>query len=417
MLDSAFFNDPYPTYSAWRAGGPLHWNEEFCGGAWVLTDYADVAAALRDPRYSVRRAGGWANSSGPGADAELRDFKRVLARSLLFVDAPQHTRLRKVMVAGFGPRTILALAPRIQSIVDRLLDAITTRGGRGLPDFDFMAEFARPLPALVIAEMLGISALDRAAFLAWSDDIAAFIGAPTPTMDIALRAQASAVAMNRYFLELLPERRAHPGDDLISQLLAAEPSGGIISTKELLAQCCTLLFAGHETTRNLLGNGMLALLQHPDQLQSLWGEPELLPAALRELLRFDSPVQYTGRRLRVDVEMHGRTLKKGDLVIPLIGAANRDPAKFEAPDVLDIRRDQGAHLSFGIGPHVCIGAALTYLEAEVALRRIMQRLPSLALAGKPHAWGRNAAYRSLKSLPLRLGPSPVAAPAYAALDG
>lgn len=402
MIGTAFHENPYAVYSTWRAAGPLHWNDAFCGGAWVLTDYADVAGILRDPRFSVRRAGGWANSSGPTADIELRDFKRLLARSLVFVDAPQHRRLRRVMAAGFGPRAMLALAPQIQSIVDRILDDILDANAGGC-EFDFIADFARPLPALVIAHMLGIDGPDRAQFIAWSDDIAAFIGAPTPTMDIALRAQVSAVAMSRYFLELLPERRAHPGDDLVSQLIAAEASGGIITTKELLAQCCTLLFAGHETTRNLLGNGMLALLQHPDQWESLCANPDLLPSAVKELLRFDSPVQYTGRRLKVDVAMHGQLMKRGDLVVPLIGAANRDPAKFDDPDVLDIGRDQGAHLSFGLGPHVCIGAALTYLEAKIALRSIMRRLPGLALTADAPCWGSNAAYRSLKTLPLRLG--------------
>jgi len=418
MIDSAFLADPYPFYAAWRADGPLHWNEDFCGGAWLLTDYADVASVLRDPRFSVRRAGGWANSSGPGATIELREFKRIFSRSLLFVDAPQHQRLRQVMNAGFKPQVMLALAPQIEAIVDGLLDRIIGRAENGRSQFDFMDDFARPLPALVIAEMLGISASDRAEFVAWSDDIAAFVGAPTPTMEIALRAQSGAVAMNRYFLDLLPERRQHPGHDLVSQLLAAEATGGIITTKELLAQCCTLLFAGHETTRNLLGNGMLALLRHPDQWQSLVATPSQLQPALRELLRFDSPVQYTGRRLKVDLEMHGHAMKRGDLVIPLIGAANRDPAKFDSPDVLDIRRNQGAHLSFGLGAHVCIGAALTYTEAEIAMRSIMRRLPGLALAGDGHAWGSNAAYHSLDTLPLRFAPPRVMAarPDHAALD-
>lgn len=418
MTDSAFLNDPYPFYSSWRAAGPLHWNEEFCGGAWLLTDYADVAGILRDPRCSVRRAGGWVNSSGPEAKADLRDFKRIFSRSLLFVDAPQHTRLRQVMNAGFKPQAMLALAPRIEAIVDDLLDPIIERAARGQTEFDFIDDFARPLPALVIAELLGVDPADRAEFIAWSDDIAAFIGAPTPTMDIAFRAQTSAIAMSAYFRDLLPERRQRPGPDLVSQLLAAEATGGIITTKELLAQCCTLLFAGHETTRNLLGNGMLALLHHPRQWQHLFEAPDLLPSALRELLRFDSPVQYTGRRLKVDVELHGQIMKKGDLVIPLIGAANRDPAKFATPDILDISRNQGAHLSFGVGPHVCIGAALTYLEAEIAFRGVMRRLPQLALSGAAHVWGRNAAYRSLDNLSVRftLVRGPARLPAHAALD-
>ncbi|SFB25647.1 hypothetical protein SAMN04515620_13155 [Collimonas sp. OK607] len=405
MINEAFLNDPYPAYHALRVQGALHWSPEFCGGAWLLTGHADVASVLRDPRFSVRRAGGWANSSGPGALAELREFKRIFSRSLLFVDAPQHTRLRQVMNAGFKPAALQELGPQIQMIVDRLLDQVLTKaadsGSGELAEFDFMRDFARPLPALVIASMLGIAAEDRSEFVAWSDDIAAFIGSPTPTLEIARAAQVSLIAMNEYFRQLLPQRRAALGDDLMSQLIRAEATGGIITTKELLAQCCTLLFAGHETTRNLLGNGMLALLQHPEQWQALQNMPSLLPSALKELLRFDSPVQYTGRRLKVDVEMHGQLMKKGDLVIPLIGAANRDPAKFTDPDRLDIERNQGAHLSFGYGPHVCIGATLTYLEAEIAMRSVMQRLPQLQLAGVTQSWGGNAVYRSLNRLSLK----------------
>jgi cytochrome P450 len=410
MINNAFLNNPYPAYHALREAGPMHWNEEFCGGAWLFTGYADVAAVLRDPRFSVKRAGTWANSSGPEAMAELREFKRIFARSLLFVDAPQHTRLRQVMNAGFKPSALQALGPQIQALADRLLDDIVVNAATSpnFTTFDFMRDFARPLPALVIAAMLGIDSADRADFVDWSDDIAAFIGSPTPTIDIARRAQTGLIAMNDYFRALLQQRRAAParydGDDLIGQLMAAEAGGGIITTNELLAQCCTLLFAGHETTRNLLGNGMLALLQHPRQWQALQQDLTLMPSALKELLRFDSPVQYTGRRLKVDVEMHGKVMKKGDLAIPLIGAANRDPAKFTDPDALDIRRNQGAHLSFGYGPHVCIGATLTYLEADIALRSVMQRLPQLQLipsADAQQAWGGNAVYRALDALPLQ----------------
>jgi len=399
MINNGFLSNPYPIYHSLRQAGPLHWNEEFCGGAWLLTNYADVASVLRDPRFSVRRAGGWANSSGPGALTELREFKRIFARSLLFVDAPGHTRLRQAMNVGFKPAALDALAPQIQTIVDRLLDKVTAVGAG--TSFDFMRDFARPLPALVIAAMLGIDGADRAEFVAWSDDIADFIGSPTPTIEIARRAQTSLIAMNDYFRELLPQRRLQPGEDLISQLILAQASGQIITTKELLAQCCTLLFAGHETTRNLLGNGMLALLQHPQQWQALRQNPMLLPSALKELLRFDSPVQYSGRRLKVDVDMHGQRMRKGELVIPLIGAANRDPAKFTAPDTLDICRNEGTHLSFGFGPHVCIGATLTYMEAKMAMLSVIRRLPELALVGTTQSWGGNAVYRSLNALPLR----------------
>jgi cytochrome P450 len=403
MIDDNFLHDPYPAYEALRSGPPLCWNEEFCGGAWLVHRYADVASVLRDPRFSVRRAGGWANSSGPGAEGELREFKRIFSRSLLFVDPPQHTRLRHAMAGGFRPAALQAWAPRIGELVDELLAPIEASLQEGQPvEFDFMRDFARPLPARVIALMLGVDGADCADFVAWSDDIAAFIGSPTPTIDIARAAQASLVAMNEYFRHLLAQRRAHPGPDLMSDLIRAEASGGIVTSKELLAQCCTLLFAGHETTRNLLGNGVLALLQHREQWDALARNDAGLPLALKELLRYDSPVQYSGRRLRVDVEMHGQQMKKGQLVIALIGAANHDPVKFSTPARLDTTRNEGAHLSFGFGPHVCIGATLTYMEAEIALRAVLQRLPGLGLARDRQRWGRNAVYRALEELPLRI---------------
>ena len=409
MINAAFLNDPYPCYHALRAEAALHWSEEFCGGAWLATGYADVAMILRDTRFSVRRAGGWINSSGPQAQSELRQFKRIFLRSLLFMDAPQHTRRRQVMLTAFKSLTAPPFAQQVQTIVDNLLDKISAQASNLIPgqyaQFDFIRDFACELPALVMANILGIAPEDRSEFVFWSNAIAAFIGSPTPTMEIAFRAQSSLASMDAYFSGLLAQRRAALGEDLISQLIRAEATGAIITHKELLAQCCTLLFAGHETTRNLLGNGMLALLQHPLQWQALQAQPSLLPSALRELLRFDSPVQYTGRRLKVDCELHGQRMKQGDLVIPLIGAANRDPAKFIAPDSLDLQRNQGAHLSFGYGPHVCIGATLTYLEAEIALRSIMQRLPQLQLTLERPVWGDNAVYRSLHALPVRWLPT------------
>lgn len=397
MITDDFLNDPYSAYRTLRERRAPHWSPEFCGGAWLVSHYDDVATVLRDPRFSVRRAGGWANSSGPDANNELREFKRIFARSLLFVDAPQHTRLRKAMNAWFAPAALQKLGPVIDALVDSLLEPIVVKVERGL-SFDFMEEFARPLPALVIAHMLGVDPAQRRQFVAWSDDIAGFIGAATPTIEVARRAQTSLVAMNAYFGVLLAQRRAVPQQDMVSQMIAAQEAGGIVTTKELLAQCCTVLFGGHETTRNLLGNGVQALLQHPEQWRYLVTAPEGLPLALKELLRFDSPVQYTGRRLKVDMEMHGQPMKKGDLVIALIGAANRDPARFSDPERLDVTRSQGAHLSFGHGPHVCIGAILTYMEAERALRALMRRLPRLVLAEKQPSWGKNAVYRGLERL-------------------
>ncbi|MGE8454320.1 MAG: cytochrome P450, partial [Pseudomonadales bacterium] len=277
--------------------------------------------------------------------------------------------------------------------------------------FDFMERIARPLPAMVIARLLGMDAADQPEFLAWSEDLAAFIGAPDPDQGLKRRAQVSLLKMCAAFEAILAQRREQgatvpdaAGDDLIGHLLRAEASGEVESGAELLAQCAMLLFAGHETTRNLLGNGLHALLSHPDQWRRLQRAPELLPNALRELLRYESPVQYTGRRVTTDVVLHGRRLRRGELVVPLIGAANRDPARYSNPDILDITRREGSHLSFGHGPHFCIGAALTLMEAEIAFRALSARWPGLALLDATPYWNGNPVYRGLTSLQVRCRP-------------
>jgi hypothetical protein len=396
IVDEAFLTDPYPAYRALRDAGPIHWSEEFFGGAWLLTRHADVEAVLRDAtRFSAQRTGGWVkgNEAVPG---ELAGFQQVFARALLFLDAPDHTRLRKLMNAGFRPERLQRLLPHMEGNTAALLDAVDAEAG-----FDFMQAVARPLPMRVMATLLGIEAGTHAAFAAWSDDLSAFIGAPLPTRELARRAQASLLAMTRYFDECLPQKRRKPGDDLLSLLAQAEAAGEIEGGAELLAQCAMLLFAGHETTRNLLGNGLLALLDHPDQWRRLEREPALLPAAVRELLRYDSPVQYTGRRVATDLMLHGRLLRRGELVVPLIGAANRDPARHARPDLLDVAREEGASLSFGSGPHVCIGAALTRMEAQVVFQGLLRRWPRLRRAGGAARWNGNPVYRGLTALNVR----------------
>ncbi|MEO5795613.1 MAG: cytochrome P450 [Rhodoferax sp.] len=397
FVDAAFLANPYPAYQALREAGPLHWSTEFFGGAWLLTRHADVEQVLRDPRFSAQRTGGWVTDREE-TKGELAGFQQLFARAMLFLDAPDHTRIRKVLNAGFKPAQILALEPFIAQTVTELLDAVD-----GQPSFDFMQAVARQLPTRVIAKMMGIEEAANADFAVWSDDLAVFIGAPLATHQQARRAQASLLAMGRYFEQLLSERRKNPGDDLVSRLLQAEADGALLNHAELLAQCAMLLFAGHETTRNLLGNGLYALLSHPDQWQRLQQNPALIPSAVRELLRFDSPVQYTGRRVAADVELHGQTLRRGDLVVPLIGSANRDPARHAEPDRLDVEGRDGGSISFGSGAHVCIGAMLTRVEAEITFRLVLQRFPSLRLADKAVQWVDNPAYRGLVGLPVRAG--------------
>jgi cytochrome P450 len=376
FVDLEFLQDPYPAYRALREAGPIHWSEEFFGGAWLLTRHADVEAALRDPRLSARRTGGWVmRAAQPDGREELTPMQRLFTRCLPFLDAPDHTRLRKVLQPAFRPDRIQALKPVTQALIEELLD----EAGE---EFDFMAALARPLPARVIAQLMDVDRGIYADFTAWSEDIAAFLGAVDPTQAQVRAAQRSVVALASYFeRDLLPRRRQEPGDDLVSQLLAAQADGQVEDGAELLAQCAMLLFAGYETTRHLLGNAVHALLTHRAQWQRLCAEPELLPNAVRELLRHDTPVQWSGRRVMADFTLHGQRLKRGDLVLALIGAANRDPERHEAPEQLDVARANPGALSFGTGPHVCLGASLTQLETQTVLGALLKRRPGLKLNG------------------------------------
>lgn len=406
LFDSAFLQDPYPAYHALREAGPVHWRDDVFQGAWILPRYADVAFALRDPRLSSQRTGGWikriADAGTPATDGRRqpgRDaFQRMFARAMVFLDAPDHQRLRRAMAAGFHPSRIRALAPPIEQIADELFDPL-----RCCPEFDFIGAVARPLPSRVMALLLGVDRSDEARFIAWSDSLATFIGALQPSAEQLRGAQRGLLEMASYFNGLLRQRRGAPGTDLIGCLLQAEAAGEIRADGELVAQCAMLLFAGHETTRNLLGNALHTLLSHPGQWQSLRACPERLPSAIRESLRYDSPVQYTGRRVAATLTLHGHTLHRGDLVIALIGAANRDPARFAAPDIFDITRQEGSHLSFGSGPHACIGATLALLEAEVTLRQMVRRWPALRLAETSSIWNGNPGLRGLSKLELYTG--------------
>lgn len=414
LVSDTFLRDPYPTYEALRAAGPIHWSPEFFGGAWLLTNHADVEMVLRDAqRFSAQRTGGWVmHTAGDRDDVrddearrELGLFQRLFARAMLFMDAPDHTRLRAVMMPSFRPAVMAALQSDVEQMITALIDGIEQDcgGEHGNKPFDFMARFARPLPAQVICTLMGIATPDQHAFIEWSDTLAAFIGAPQPTLEQARAAHVALQAMSAYFDTVLPAKRANPGDDLLSRLAVGEAEGQVQGGAEMLAQCAMLLFAGHETTRNLLGNGLQVLLSQPGTWAQLVAEPTLIPGAVRELLRYECPVQYTGRRVTTEITLHGQRLKRGDLVVGLIGAANRDPAQYEAPQQFDLRRKAGSSLAFGHGVHLCIGAALTLMEGEAALRALVKRWPHLHLANDAAPdWVPNPVYRGLASLPVRL---------------
>lgn len=382
-----------------RASGPV-WSERHCGGAWVLGGYDDVATALRDPRFSVRRAARWINSAATDAhnNAQHQQFKRLFARSLLFLDGRAHRRLRDVIQPGFKPAELRLQAPAIANIARRLLAGIKTQA-EGNTEFDFVDAFARPLPAFVIANLLGLPEQVPNEFIEWAAALAAFIGTPTPDEAQAMAARQALMDMCDFFEQAMAS--GDLADGLLARIATAHRERQITGI-EALAQCSTLLFAGYETTRNLLGNGLLALLRHPAQWAELKASPQGLRTAVREMLRYDSPVQYTGRRLIDDVEIDGRLLRRGELAILHIGMANHDPRRFSDPGRFDIARDEGSHLSFGHGPHVCLGAALTQLEAEIAFSALMHAFPDISLTSSAPQWQPLSAYRALERLPITL---------------
>ncbi len=346
LSDPRLVDDPYPVYAHLRDEDPVHWCEPW--RQWVITRFEDVQAVTKDP--GSFSSTGWEASYMAGLDEGARARTPALVRHyatgiLSNTDPPAHGRLRGPVVRSFTPRVVERLRPAIERLVESMLDRLDRAG-----TVDLVGELCYPLPATVIAQLLGAPEAERTLFERWSADLVAFVGSGRPLADRAERANAS-LAQFRSFLELLIEdARVHPRDDLIS-LLAAPAEGDSLDDDELVATCVTLLFAGHETTANLLGNGVLALLRNPEQLDRLREDETLAPRAVEELLRYDSPVQRLRRRATVDVELRGRRIRTGDLVMAFNGAANRDPATFRDPDVLDIARADQGHVAFGYGIH------------------------------------------------------------------
>jgi len=386
-MDPAFVADPYPTDRRLRAEDPVHHSPL---GFWVLTRYDDVVAALRDPRLAKEAIASFV-AARFGAPVP------AMGLSMLDRDPPDHTRLRGLVSKAFTPRVVEGLRPRIQQIVDGLLDGVAARGS-----MDLIEEFAYPIPVVVICEMLGVPVEDHERFKGWSLDIARgldliWLG---PDSEVGRRSVTARQALADYFRGLIAQRRAAPRNDLLSGLIAAEEAGDKLNEIELLATCILLLIAGHETTVNLIGNGTLALLQHRDQLQGLQRDPGLVASAVEELLRFDGPVQRTARIPSEDVTFGGRTIAKGEMVMPFIGAADRDPAQFPEPDRLDIGRADNRHIAFGWGIHFCLGAPLARIEGQIAINTLVRRLPKLELATAQPEYRQSLTLRGLKALPV-----------------
>jgi cytochrome P450 len=392
-LSPRVYTNPYPTYTALRAKDPVHWSPMM--DSWVLSRYADVDTVLRDyKRFSSdgrnrqRSRGRQVQSAMAGGDP-----------SMLFLDPPDHTRLRALVNKAFTPQAIEALKPRVQAIVTELLDEIKTPTA-----FDLMEAIAYPLPVIVIAELLGVPPKDRVQFKHWS---ARRVRALEPNIKPheVQEAIKAGNALDAYFLGIIKERRQEPRHDLISSLIAAEEAGDKLTEREMVVMLRLLLLAGNETTTNLIGNGMLALLQHPEQLQRLRDHPSLMPTAVEELLRYDPPVQVDGRTVFEDVEIRGRQVRKGQGVVLLLGAANHDPEVFNHPERLDIARQEASNIAFGRGIHHCLGAPLARLEGRIAFAALLERYSDIRLLTARPAFKDNIVLRGLRTLPV--GATPV----------
>jgi cytochrome P450 len=382
--------DPYPYYHRLRSLEPVHHSPL---GFYVASRHADVTLVLRDKRFGKDFVGRMTRRRGE----EIFDepVYRSMRHWMLQQDPPDHTRLRGLVVQAFTARRVEDMRPRIQEIVDQTLDRLVARR-RG----DLIADFAFRLPVTVICEMLGIPPDHHEMFLAGARDGGRLLD-PVPLSRAELdAANASNLAAQAYFQQLFELRRREPGDDLTTKLVQAEEQGSKLSNEELTANVILLFGAGHETTVNLIGNGLLALFRHPDQLRLLRDDPALMPNAVEEFLRYDSSVQTTGRVALEDVEVGGTVIPAGEAVLSLLGAANRDPAVYPEPDRLDIMRPNVRPLSFGGGIHFCLGAQLARIEAEVAILTLLRRLPDLNLDDPVHPdWRQTFVLRGLKALP------------------
>ena len=393
LFDDDFLIDPYPAYAYLRESGRLIRTDLF-GGAWLMPRFDDIMSALRNPILSADRSKVPVSQLPEEVQVDYAAWDRLFGMWMLFKDPPRHTRLRKLLNHSFTPRVLGSWRPRIEEITDDLVAGI-----RGRTGVEYVTEFAYELPATVIAEMLGVREGDREMFVAWSAWVGIFFGTPQPSLELANNAQDGLVNMAAYFADLIPERRENPGDDILSILIRAEEEGEALTEDEVLSQMTLFLFAGLDTTKNLMSSGLHGILQNPDQAALIKRDATVMRAAVQEMLRFSSPIQFLHRSVVEDGELCGQGVKRGDTVVLLIGCANRDADRFTRPHVFDLARNEGNNLGFGFGPHFCLGAPLTFLEGEIVFPALIEGLPDLSLATDESDWDPiNPGFRNLKTL-------------------
>jgi len=396
LFSPEFQRDPYPTYRRCLAGPPLQ-PMEGRPGVWLLFGYDECAKLIRDDRLSATRPPSVLVAATGDALKEFDDLVRHMQRWLLMRDAPRHSELRKLVNPGFTPLVTARLRHNIEAIVDRLLD-----GMRGARTIDLIKDFAYPLPVRVICDLLGVAEDLHERCVVLSNDIAVWFGDPRRSPESARAAQRAIRELEGYFAAIIRERRSTPRDDLLGILVDAAAGSAALTDEDLVAQCVMLLFAGHETTRNLIGNGMYTLLRHPDAYQELRDDEARWNTAIEELLRYETPVQGFGRSLKTDLAFEGTHLPAGSAILFMIGAAHRDPRQYSDPDSLDVRRPHNRHLAFGGDAHVCLGSTLARLEGRSSMSALMRRFPDLRLADEQPDWGLNFAFRGLNTLRVRI---------------
>jgi cytochrome P450 len=396
LLDPEILADPYPLYRRLREDDPVHWDPYL--HAWVVTSYEHVVTVFQ--RFLANRTPPPEKLAALGME-QLAPIARVMVRQMLFLDPPQHGRVRALAAVAFTARRVEVLRTHIQQITDTLIDRIQASGTS-----DVMADIANPLPAIVTAEMLGMPTEDHLMLKAWSQDFAEMLGNFQHNPGRAAAVLRSVQEMTDYFLAAVRRESSEPTHGLVNALTTAEVDGDRLTEEEVVANVIVTMVGGQETTTNLIGNGLLTLMRHPEEMERLRADPALVPSAVEELLRYESPSQHTARLAPADLTLGGKDIGQGQAVIAVMGAANRDPARFPDPDRLDLARTDNRHVAFGWASHFCFGAPLARMEGQIALETMLRRLPDLQPATVPVAWRPNLGLRGLDALPVRFRPCP-----------
>jgi pimeloyl-[acyl-carrier protein] synthase len=391
LLDPEVLANPYPLFRRLRSEDPVHWDAFL--HTWVVTRYVDVLEVLHN--FSAQRTHTPEKLEAMGL-AQISPIAQLMVKQMLFMDPPGHTRLRSLASHAFSPARVAVLRTHIREIVNRLLDTVQAKG-----QMDIIADLGDPLPAIVTAEMLGVPLEDRHQLKAWSTNFAEMLGNFQHNPEHAARMLRTVQDMTAYFHDRIRELKNIPRDGLVHSLMTAEIDGDRLTEEEVVATSIVTMVGGLETTTNLIGNGVLTLLRNPGEIERMQEDQSLIPSAVEEMLRYESPSQHTGRLAPEDVEWEGKVIRKGQAVMAVMAAANRDPERFPDPDRFDVARTDNRHLAFGYAAHFCFGAALARVEGQEAFEAIVRRLPGLELQPGPLVWRNNLGLRGLTALPVK----------------